>query len=238
MAIERRFYQASEAADQIGCDLNMLLELVDFHGLRFFANFDGARAAHFDAESCSESELDSGEHEYASWHRSVALERHATANPDDFDHAPFPRIYKLAGWFELNRDDSLTLLCGNLVNYPRLAAYRDGSRFGQFLNVSKAVMPSGAVVRASDVARFKSETSGPSPAKPLGGVEAALGTRERHGLLRIIKVLAEKADISIEAGGKGAQQIDKALSMAKFSGPKEQMIRNVLAQVRALIPDQ
>jgi hypothetical protein len=65
--------------------------------------------------------------------------------------------------------------------------------------------------------------------------DGPLGTRERNSLLRIIGGLAHHAQIDISEGGPGAKQIEKAVELAGFDGPKDKAIGFVLEKLRKLV---
>jgi hypothetical protein len=79
-----------------------------------------------------------------------------------------------------------------------------------------------------------SQASGPPRSEALPGEEKTLITRQRNNLLRIIGALAKHSQIDIAEGGRGAVQIEKAVQLAGYAGPKEKAIREILKDVRAV----
>lgn len=226
--IVRKFYTIEEARQLVGGSLNLLLEMVEFHGLRAYARFNHASASHMDERGFMEDSLGRhGSHELANW--LYFPERKKPVDDLDIDLME----YKIDGWFELSQRDTNSLLKVGETSYPSVSSFVDGERFGYFFNVDAKLDKEEARFRVKDIEWLLGPESNEKP--EANTVTKKLRSDREESLLRVIAGLWSLSKLPPEHN-KTAGVISKLFEAWAWDGPKAGTIADKILNEAANLP--
>jgi hypothetical protein len=219
--IQKIFYTIPEVMAALNGDGQLLLEMIEFHGLRFYYRLGHERASdHWDEDGFIEDTLrTSGQHELARWR---FISKPPLPDKPDEDQS----YYVLSGWFEVTTATTILLASGAEDKSPSVHSYKNGSRYGTFHGLERPMSLDCARVRVADLDRLLATDTDKSGQAVQTAKE--IQSRERNNLLRVIVGLAQEARIDVEDIGTAAKQMEAAARGAGFNGPTSQTIRKWL----------
>lgn len=138
---------------------------------------------------------------------------------------------KLDGWFFVDPQEAVHWLTDKSGSFHHL--WHEPSSgvpwWGQFQVNDEAAGPLWFLV--SDLETLTTGRGEGEEEHPVATNERPLSTKERNNLLRVIRALCEQAGIDLEKGN-GPLQLERAVELAGFDGPKVRTLRDILKAVR------
>jgi len=242
--IRRVFLTIKEVLKRFDGNEALLHELVDLHGLRLYARCHFHKAEHMDDETWFDSLERSGQHEYGHWHYDLG-------RPADHKLGPAEAHYSLTGWFEITRQDSLSIVTSGSADDVTFHSYVDGRQVGRFVSCGLGypglhVRYENARFRVVDIDRIANELQSTETTPSQGDDqridarqpatdELKLDPRERRSLLRTVHALLKLSKLQQH---KATNAIEAELQKHGFDTPAAETIRKIVSSAMKAEPDE
>lgn len=231
--INRRFFTCEELSAKFDGNRATLDELVEFHGLRVYGKFYGARASHVDDIGFMDDSLRrSGRHELSKWEFSKSTE----ADIEEYDIGLME--YRLMGWFELSEEDTRLAITHGCVESPSPASYIDGVRLGRFFLIKSGLSSIDVRFLHSDINRIVSEAGSGDSSRTIESnrsTDKPIRSDRENNLLRVIAGLWALSSLPTEHH-TAADKISALFDEWKWDKPAKSTIADNVLNEAAKLP--